>query len=276
MPLPDSFQFSQSSLQDYVDCPRRFELRYILHQKWPALQTQPVIEFEHHMEQGQRFHRLVQQHILGIPLEHLNRQAKDAELQRWWDNYLRIQPTHELPLFQIPEYLISGSLAGFRTAAKYDLLAIAPGEKAVIIDWKTSLKKPRPSILRDRIQSRLYPFLLTSCGSILNNGTPFQPEQIKMIYWYPEFPNEPEIIEYDSAQFQSDRRDLTLLIQSIHAREDGTFELTEESERCKFCSYRSLCERGDKAGDFTRSKGTDLETDDPLNLDFDQLWEIEI
>lgn len=55
MPLPDSFQFSQSSLQDYVDCPRRFELRYILHQKWPALQTQPVIEFEHHMEQGSGF-----------------------------------------------------------------------------------------------------------------------------------------------------------------------------------------------------------------------------
>lgn len=30
MNLPGSFHFTQSSLQDYLDCPRRFQLRYVL------------------------------------------------------------------------------------------------------------------------------------------------------------------------------------------------------------------------------------------------------
>jgi len=34
--LPAPFTFSQSSLQDYYDCPRRFELRYLSRLIWPA------------------------------------------------------------------------------------------------------------------------------------------------------------------------------------------------------------------------------------------------
>ncbi len=37
MALPSDFQFSQSSLQDYVDCPWRFYLRYIRQLAWPAI-----------------------------------------------------------------------------------------------------------------------------------------------------------------------------------------------------------------------------------------------
>jgi len=32
-----SFSFAQSSLQDYLDCPRRFQLRYVLNQPWPTI-----------------------------------------------------------------------------------------------------------------------------------------------------------------------------------------------------------------------------------------------
>ena len=44
--LPGSFIFSQSSLQYYFDCPRRFQLRYIEHLAWPAVETEPVLENE--------------------------------------------------------------------------------------------------------------------------------------------------------------------------------------------------------------------------------------
>ena len=65
--LPPFFQFTQSNLQDYLDCPRRFELRYILRQDWPALQTEPEMEQEQHMLRGHLFHQLVHQLLIGLP-----------------------------------------------------------------------------------------------------------------------------------------------------------------------------------------------------------------
>ncbi len=102
MPLPTDFQFSQSSLQDYLDCPRRFELRYILRQKWPAIQTEPVVEFEHHMEIGTRFHRLVHQHILGIPDDVLEAGIDDPNLMEWWQVFHQYAPLKDLACPSLP------------------------------------------------------------------------------------------------------------------------------------------------------------------------------
>ena len=66
MKLPAEFQYSQSSLQDYVECQRRFELRYIQRQAWPAVEVEPILEKEEHMRQGAAFHRLLQQHDIGL------------------------------------------------------------------------------------------------------------------------------------------------------------------------------------------------------------------
>ena len=65
----EQFDFSQSSLQDFTDCRKRFYLRYIQKVAWPALQAEPVIEFERHIQRGERFHRLAQQFLMGIPEE---------------------------------------------------------------------------------------------------------------------------------------------------------------------------------------------------------------
>ena len=86
--LPASFKFSQSSLQDYFDCPRRFQLRYIEHLAWPAVETEPVLENERRQQEGNFFHRMLQQHLLGLPVEKLTRLANSPDLSRWWENYL--------------------------------------------------------------------------------------------------------------------------------------------------------------------------------------------
>jgi hypothetical protein len=49
---------SQSSLQDYNDCPRRFELRYLQRLAYPAIETEPALENEKHQREGEFFHRL--------------------------------------------------------------------------------------------------------------------------------------------------------------------------------------------------------------------------
>ncbi|MGC1378508.1 MAG: PD-(D/E)XK nuclease family protein, partial [Anaerolineales bacterium] len=59
--IQNPFTFSQSSLQDYVDCARRFQLRYIEHLQWPAVETAPVLENERRQLEGQQFHRMAQQ-----------------------------------------------------------------------------------------------------------------------------------------------------------------------------------------------------------------------
>ena len=69
--LPPVFQFSQQSLQDYVDCARRFQLKYVLGQRWPAIEQEPVEEREDFLERGSQFHLLVQRHLMGIPVEKL-------------------------------------------------------------------------------------------------------------------------------------------------------------------------------------------------------------
>ena len=54
MSIDPDFTFSANSLQDYVDCPRRFELKYLLKRDWPAEESEPVLEWEHDLQLGTR------------------------------------------------------------------------------------------------------------------------------------------------------------------------------------------------------------------------------
>ena len=71
MTLPVDFHFSQASLQDYVECRRRFQLRYLVKLAWPAVEAEPVLENERQIQIGGQFHRLIQQYLVGIDVEHL-------------------------------------------------------------------------------------------------------------------------------------------------------------------------------------------------------------
>ena len=277
MTLPANFQFSQNSLQDYVNCPRLFELRYLLRCRWPALQSEPVLEMEHLLEQGSRFHQLVHQHTLGIPVEQLSNLAQDQDLQLWWENYLHSAPLNGLPVRRMPEYTLTSSFANYRIIAKYDLVAIEPGQRAVIFDWKTASRKPSRFNLKERLQTRIYPFLLVEAGAYLNGSRPIQPEQVEMIYWFTNFPDEPEHFVYSQAEYQSDRAYLLKLIQEIQNHKEGQFLNTSAEKRCLFCNYRSLCNRGAEAGDWQRQdEETEPSDENPLEIDFYQIGEIEL
>lgn len=282
MSLPQEFTFSQSSLQDYLDCPRRFQLRYLLKVSWPALQSEPVQEHERQMQQGQRFHRLVQQYFLGLPLELLSGQVKDNELALWWQSFLASVPDllgisgETLPDARLlPESYLVMPFAGTRLAAKLDLLVDLTPEKVLILDWKTGRKRQRRDLLAEKVQTRLYPFLLAHAGAHLRQGSALQPEQIEMVYWYAGFPQQPERFTYDSSQLESDRADLSAWVNEIAGLEMEKFPLTAQVQRCKFCVYRSLCERGTQAGDFLEAED-EFEPEAPeLALDFEQIAEIE-
>ena len=270
---PPDFQFSQSNLQDYVDCPRRFLLRHLLKVAWPALEAEPVLENEQAMQRGAQFHGLVQQHLLGIPADSLTRLAQEEALSRWWQAYLSSNPAGTQGV-RFPELALSAPLQSYRLLAKYDLLLILPEGRAVIYDWKTSAKKPRRQSLLGRMQTRVYPYLLVQASAFLNQGIPFRPDQVEMIYWFTEAPHEPEVIAYSEDQCQKDGAYLEALVGEIAGLKQEELNLTQHEERCAFCTYRSLCERGVKAGALGAGEDGDGETSEVEELNFEQIAEI--
>jgi CRISPR/Cas system-associated exonuclease Cas4 (RecB family) len=272
MPIPPDFQFSQNNLQDYVDCPRRFQLRYLLRQRWPALQSQPVLEQEKHMKQGDRFHHMVYQSQCGIPAEALTCANTDLALEMWWHNYLAY-PLQNLPQQRYPEFTLSAPFAGHRLVAKYDLLAVDPGRQIVIVDWKTSRKRPARAYLAQRLQTRLYPLMAVLAGMRMTGGLDVFPEQVTMIYWFASSPTDPEIFHYDQEQFEADRQEIYRLITQVASTTEKTFFLTTLERTCTYCTYRSMCGRGNMAGDWNAWDEDDIDGQ-PDTLDFTSIGEI--
>lgn len=277
MPLPPDFQFSQSSLQDFEICARRFELRYLQHLRWPAVESEPIRAAETLARMGTDFHRLVHQHLLGIDAQRLTASLTEAEpdLKHWWQNYLDHRPDLSGAVLH-PELALSTPLAGYRLLARFDLLAIQPDGAFLIIDWKTAQQKPPRASLARRIQSRVYPYVLAAAGTAFNNGQPLDPAAIHMMYWYPAAPHEPEIFDYDEATYRRDEQFLAGLIMQIEQRsQSGDFPLIEDRKPCRHCVYRSFCDRGIQAGPLVSMEEEPQTILDVTDLDWDQIAEIQ-
>jgi len=277
MELPDDFQFSQKSLQDYVDCKRRFLLRYIMGVNWPAIETEPMLENERIIQLGAEFHHLIHQHLLGIPEIQLNGLIHDEELRRWWESYLDYAVSMlEDDESRFPEINISASIEETRMVAKFDLLQEKTGGRWILFDWKTSRKRSTRKWLAERLQTRVYPYMLVRSGIDFNQGKPIEPETIQMVYWFVSFPEQPEKFCYDRKQYNADHAFITKLVQEISNLNEAGFTLTPDKARCRFCVYRSLCDRGVKAGAMDEIGDIfDPESNSEVEINFDQIAEIE-
>ncbi|MBN2148084.1 MAG: PD-(D/E)XK nuclease family protein [Anaerolineales bacterium] len=287
--IPAGFFFSQSNLQDFLDCRRRFQLRHLRRLAWPAVEAEPALEHEREMQRGEAFHHMVHQHLLGVPEERLAEMANYPPLDQWWENYLALHRSKEdefaawwsTQAIRYPETTLSAPLAGVRLLAKYDLLISTPDERFIIVDWKTSARIPRRTWLAERMQTRLYPFLLVRAAMHLNHGQPVQPEVVEMVYWYAaaEASSQTERLihfPYSQQQYRTDEEELIRLLELIQRLEETDFAATQDERRCGFCTYRSLCSRGVRAADFTNTPPEGgLETEpSPIDLDFEQIGEI--
>lgn len=242
MTLGADFQFSQSSLQDYLTCKRRFQLKYIQRLAWPSVQIEPIGEAERQMRLGQSFHRMIHQYLIGLGE---NVRSAEPELGLWWANFLQSAP-QGLGERLFPETTLTARAGGYRFMAKYDLIAL--GERCLIFDWKTAPKRPSRAWLQARIQTRLYRFLLARAGTSINSGLSPQPDAIEMIYWFANFPQEPERLLYDDDQYRADENFLMQMAGEITHKGENDFPLTTDQQACRFCGYRSLCDRGYEVG----------------------------
>jgi len=272
--FPAQFAFSQSSLQDYADCPRRFQLRYLDQLIYPAAESEPALENERHLLEGQHFHRLAQQHLLGVPTEKLARMANTPNLGRWWENFINAKDLTGLRDLSglYPEVTLSAPLGDFRLVAKYDLIAVTEDEKIVIYDWKTYRKRPRNEWLSARWQTRVYRSLLAAAGSQLNGGRPIVPERCEMVYWFSNFPDDPARFPYNEVQYKRDWDALVRLTEEIQSA--SSYPLTDDRQKCAYCPYRSYCDRGIQAGNLDAMEA-EAEAESLFDVNFEQIGEIE-
>jgi CRISPR/Cas system-associated exonuclease Cas4 (RecB family) len=273
--LTTPFTYSQSSLQDYSECNRRFQLRYIERLEWPAVETAPVLENERRQLEGQQFHRMVHQSLLGLPeklMAGIARQSTGENLTRWWENFITSRQTTLADMDECklhPELSLSAPVGDHRVVAKFDLATVKDG-MATIYDWKTYHKRPKDEGMAARWQTKVYLSLLVKAGAALNNGAPFDPEKVSMLYWYAEFPSQPTKIGYDLPKYLRAWEELTQLVREISAKQ--SYPLTQDEKKCGFCPYRSYCDRGISAQ--TGEDGEDT-LDSILDVSLEQIQEIE-
>ena len=171
--LREDFVFTPSNLQDYVDCPYRFYLKYVLRLSWPAPLTDDDLLLEKTLRHGQALHKLIFQQSIGIPIEWLSVCAEQEGVTEWWANYRafglkmveevaqRFEAVHYY--YEIP---LQVELNGYRLSGVLDLLLIGMEEKACIFDWKSGGKTTYPKLrerLAARIQTQCYPLLVYFC-----------------------------------------------------------------------------------------------------------------
>ena len=286
--LPSTFAFSQSSLQSYVNCPRRFWLAYVEQLSWPALEASPYDEHEQLLRLGGQFHQLVERAEAGLPTDLLT-EGLDYPLDEWFESYQRHRPA-DLPTEVVEvERVLSAPLAveagRYRLAARYDLIAVG-GEgadrRAVILDWKTNERVTKRSTLAQRMQTLVYPYVLVEASAGLPWG-PLVPEQVEMRYWFTAAPAEAVSFGYSSELHAANRAKFEQLLNEIlsgeRERDFPKVADTEENRKrfCGYCIYRSRCDRGVEASDldeYDEEEFSDEDLERALDFTLEEVQEL--
>ena len=126
----------------------------------------------------------------------------------------------DVPSQRWPELTLTAPLGKWLLLAKMDLVAIAPDGRALLLDWKTGRHMPRAARQAQRLQTRVYRYVLAQAGARLNGGEAIDLARIEMRYWYAQHEGEVLRFPYDEDQHRADGRFLRGLAREIDRRED--------------------------------------------------------
>ena len=277
MDLPKNFNHSQKSLQDFLYCRRLFKYRYIERIKWPAVELHPINELEKRAQLGAEFHRIVHQFYSGVSEEKIEDYLGERIIKKWWTNFKNsiVKNLDEADIY-LPEVRLYSYIGDSRLIAKIDLISIKPDGNRIIYDWKTSQKRPKREFLLSQFQSLVYPFLVISVDDRIYPWKKVDPDMVRMIYWFAEYPENIEIFKFDEKKFNESKEVITDTIEKIENMNYGDFIKTDQEVKCKFCIYRSLCGRKGYPGDVAEATDWILpEERNHYEMDLNQIEEIE-
>ena len=271
-----TLHFSQSNLQDFKECPRRFQLKVINQLSWPAAYLEPLSHLEHATELGNKFHQICHQYFSGIDPISLEKSISNPDLRIMWESFFdfakNIQPDD-----RFSELILTTPFLGHQLIAKYDLVLRTAEGKTIIYDWKTAKRKPSRSVLSQRYQTFLYPYIFAKAGLSLFDIEELSPDEINMNYWYPLSSEPEENFPYSDHLYSENTKELTETILNIDRLMESEigFPLTEDLENCSKCIYRSYCERGDRAAEIDIFTEIDQEDLSDVHFELDDIKEIE-
>ncbi|WP_026731996.1 PD-(D/E)XK nuclease family protein [Fischerella sp. PCC 9605] len=234
-------RLSQGQLNLLERCPRQFQHSYLEQLYSPA---DP--EREEHQILGSRFHLLMQQREMGLPIDSFLQ--ADAQLQNWMTAFANVAPEILTPAtdnqtFRESEHYRTLPVQNYLLTVVYDLL-IADPQQAQILDWKTHPKLPNKRKLEQNWQTRLYTYVLAETSD-------YQPENISMTYWFVQSEGKPQSIKfsYNTAQHEKTAKKLTQLLSKLTRWLENYYQgkdfpqVPEGSKACEYCQFAKRCDR---------------------------------
>lgn len=199
-----SVNLSQAHLNLLSICPPKFQQVYL-----DCLGSIPNPQQQESMAWGSRFHLLMQQRELNLPITSLL--ASDSELDAAFQALIQTAPElreTDTALWREAEHLRTIGYRNFVLTVIYDLLVVNT-DRAIIFDWKTYRQPQKANQLAQNWQSRLYLYVLAETSE-------YSPEQIQMTYWFVRAGKPQKVtLNYDRAQHQNTERELDFLLSQL-------------------------------------------------------------
>ncbi len=239
------FRLSQSQLKILEECPRKFQHSYL-----ELLATTASPEHQEKLAWGSRFHLLMQQRELGLPIASITQQ--DPEIGRCVAAFINTAPElfaaseHNDQIFRQAEHPRTLIFQDYLFTVIYDLL-IAEPNAAQILDWKTYPRPQKSKWIAESWQTRLYLYVLVETSD-------YSPEQVSMTYWFVQLRGEepPQKLTFSYSKKEHDRtkQDLTHLLHQLsnwrQRYTDGTEFLPQveiSANLCDSCQFATRCNR---------------------------------
>jgi len=230
---------SANAIRTYISCPLRFRYRYVDNLYWSRTWGSDPNERQA-LEQGQNFHLLARRYYAGVDPGLVTDAVEPGLLAEWLVKLEQFLPrTFDRQFY--PELELRLTQPALRLVAKFDLLVVEPDGKATIYDWKTERRIPRRSYLLKSPQTLVYRYMLCAAGGAYSPEGRFRPQDVSMVYWNPQYPDQWHRLKYTEAQFQKDDAYLRSLVASILRTPREGFVATSEEQVCRFCEFRMLC-----------------------------------
>lgn len=227
---------TQTQISAYERCKRQYYLKYIRRLVWPVETAD-----RRKVREGDDFHLLMRQLIMGLPRESLIIPDDDKNIAHWLDVFQREQPLGK-PYRVFAEKEVSLLFADLLWLGKFDALAL-DADRLTIFDWKTGTIPPDRMHYARLPQTRLYRFLALSCASRLTgSGRHRLPaENVEMVYWFPQYPDQTVRLPYSDREYQEDMTWLKMLAREMTSDDEKDYPQTEKQRLCSFCEYRTHC-----------------------------------
>lgn len=238
------YRLSQQHLNLLTTCPRKYQHLYLDNLSVP---TKP--EEQERLNWGSKFHLLMQQKELGLPIESLI--AENQEMQQCFETFFQAAPeilepqNHHDVILRQAEHSRSINFNGYILTVIYDLL-IANFEQAEILDWKTYSYPQKLEKLAKNWQTRLYLYTIVE-------STKYLPEKVSMTYWFiqPKNKERPYNLKffYNQQDHDQTQHDLNQILEQLnywlkdYQENDKPFPQVSNFDSCNSCQFATRCQR---------------------------------